>query len=185
MALCSPLLLIVAVLGSILAGIATATESASIGAIGAMLFAALRGRLSFSLVRDAVPAHRADDVDDLRHPAGRVGVLLVFRGLGGEALVEEALRAMPGGAVGAMAVFMAVMFVLGFFLDTFEIIFIMVPIFGPPLILLGCDPLWLGVMIGAQPADQLPDPAVRRHLVLPAQRRPAIDHAPPTSGGAR
>ena len=73
---------------------------------------------------------------------------LVFRGLGGEALVEEALRAMPGGAVGAMAVCMAVMFVLGFFLDTFEIIFIMVPIFGPPLILLGYDPLWLGVMIG-------------------------------------
>ena len=72
---------------------------------------------------------------------------LVFRGLGGEALVEEALRAMPGGAVGAMAVFMAVMFLLGFFLDTFEIIFVMLPVFGPPLILLGCDPLWLGVMV--------------------------------------
>ena len=73
---------------------------------------------------------------------------LVFRGLGGEALVEDALRATPGGAFGAMLVFMAVMFVLGFFLDTFEIIFIMLPIFGPPLLKLGYDPVWLGVMVG-------------------------------------
>jgi TRAP-type C4-dicarboxylate transport system permease large subunit len=72
---------------------------------------------------------------------------LVFRGLGGEALVEEALRAMPGGKWGALVVCMAVMFVLGFFLDTFEILFIMVPIFGAPLIVMGFDPLWLGIMI--------------------------------------
>lgn len=147
-ALVFPSLLIIAVLGSILAGIATATESASIGAVGAMLFAALRGRLDFALVRDACQRTALTTSMIFVILLGASVFSLVFRGLGGEALVEEALRAMPGGVVGAMAVFMAVMFVLGFFLDTFEIIFIMVPVFGPPLILLGCDPLWLGVMIG-------------------------------------
>jgi hypothetical protein len=72
---------------------------------------------------------------------------LVFRGLGGEHMVEEALKNVPGGAFGAMLAVMAVMFVLGFFLDTFEIILIMLPICGPPLIILGLDPVWLGVMI--------------------------------------
>jgi TRAP-type mannitol/chloroaromatic compound transport system permease large subunit len=122
-ALVFPALLIVSVLGSILAGIATATESASLrtALTTSMIFVILLGASVFSLV---------------------------FRGLGGEALVEEALRAMPGGLFGAMAVFMLVMFLLGFFLDTFEIIFIMVPLFGAPLIVLGADPLWLGVMIG-------------------------------------
>ncbi len=146
--LLAPALLIVSVLGSILTGLATATESASLGALGAVLFTALRGRLSFALVREACLRTALTSSMIFTILLGASLFSLVFRGLGGEALVEEALRAMPGGAVGAMAVFMAVMFVLGFFLDTFEIIFIMVPIFGPPLIVLGCDPLWLGVMIG-------------------------------------
>jgi tripartite ATP-independent transporter DctM subunit len=146
-ALVAPLLLVVGVLGSILAGVATATESASIGALGAVLFAALRGRLGFGLVREACLRTALTSSMIFVILLGASVFSLVFRGLGGEALVEEALRAMPGGATGAMAVFMAVMFLLGFFLDTFEIIFVMLPVFGPPLILLGCDPLWLGVMV--------------------------------------
>jgi len=73
---------------------------------------------------------------------------LVFRGLGGEHMVTEALKAMPGGVFGAMFIVMFVMFILGFFLDTFEIILIMVPICGPALLQLGVDPVWLGVLIG-------------------------------------
>jgi tripartite ATP-independent transporter DctM subunit len=146
-ALVAPLLLIVGVLGSILAGVATATESASIGALGAMLFTGLRGRLSVGLVREACLRTALTSSMIFVILLGASVFSLVFRGLGGEALVEEALRAMPGGAVGAVAVFMAVVFLLGFFLDTFEIIFIVLPVFGPPLILLGCDPLWLGVMV--------------------------------------
>jgi TRAP-type mannitol/chloroaromatic compound transport system permease large subunit len=73
---------------------------------------------------------------------------LTFRGLGGEHMVEQALTNMPGGAVGAMLIVMLVMFILGFFLDTFEIILIMLPVCGGPLIILGLDPIWLGVMIG-------------------------------------
>ena len=73
---------------------------------------------------------------------------LVFRGLGGENLVHDALASMPGGTFGAVLAVMTVIFVLGFFLDTFEIIFIVVPIAAPALIKLGVDPVWLGVMIG-------------------------------------
>ena len=72
---------------------------------------------------------------------------LTFRGLGGEHLVSEILNAMPGGAFGAMFVVMALMFVLGFFLDFIEIIFVVVPIVGPILLMMGLDPIWLGVMI--------------------------------------
>jgi TRAP-type mannitol/chloroaromatic compound transport system permease large subunit len=73
---------------------------------------------------------------------------LVFRGLGGENLVHDALASMPGGVTAAVFAVMLVIFLLGFFLDTFEIIFIVVPIAAPALIKLGADPVWLGVMIG-------------------------------------
>jgi tripartite ATP-independent transporter DctM subunit len=142
-----PLLLVLAVLGSILTGLATATESASIGASGAMVFAALRGRLSWRVLRESVFRTAVTTSMIFVILLGASVFSLVFRGLGGEALVEEALAAMPGGKYGAMIVAMLVMFGLGFFLDTFEIIFIMLPIFGPPLIMLGWDPVWLGVMI--------------------------------------
>jgi tripartite ATP-independent transporter DctM subunit len=147
-ALVAPLLLVLAVLGSILAGIATATESASLGAVAVVAFAALRGRLSGTVLREATLGTAATSTMIFVILLGASTFSLVFRGLGGEALVEEALRATPGGAFGAMLVFMLVMFVLGFFLDTFEIIFIMLPIFGPPLLKLGYDPVWLGVMVG-------------------------------------
>jgi len=72
---------------------------------------------------------------------------LVFRGFGGDEMVHEFLTNMPGGAVGAMVLVMALMFVLGFFLDFIEITFVVVPIVGPVLLQLGLDPIWLGVMI--------------------------------------
>jgi tripartite ATP-independent transporter DctM subunit len=148
LAMIPPLLLIVAVLGSILGGIATATESASIGAFGAVVLAALNRRLSLDMIRQA--SHNT------MMTAGLIFVIvlaaslfsLTFRGLGGEHLVEQALTNVPGGRVGALLIVMAVMFVLGFFLDTFEIILITVPICGTALILLGYHPVWLGVMIG-------------------------------------
>jgi len=71
---------------------------------------------------------------------------LVFRGLGGDRMVEEFLLALPGGTVGALLFVMTVVFVLGFFLDFIEIIYVVVPIVAPPLILMGLDPIWLGIM---------------------------------------
>ncbi|MDO9023084.1 TRAP transporter large permease subunit, partial [Zwartia sp.] len=73
---------------------------------------------------------------------------IVFRQMGGDNLVHEFLSGLPGGAIGAMIVVMLIMFVLGFILDTFEIIFIVIPITAPILLMLGLDPIWLGVMVG-------------------------------------
>ncbi|MEO8651706.1 MAG: TRAP transporter large permease subunit [Hyphomicrobiaceae bacterium] len=146
-ALAPPLLLIVAVLGSILFGFATATESASVGAVGAMILAAMNRRLSFEMIYYAARNTMVTTSIIFVIVLAASMFSLVFRGLGGEHLVEEALTNVPGGPFGAMLAVMAVMFILGFFLDTFEIILIMLPICGPPLIILGLDPVWLGVMI--------------------------------------
>ena len=210
-ALIPPILLIIAVLGSIVAGVATPTESASVGSLGAIMLT-LSKAISERLGRHTA----AEDLERklfwfwigfigllvaLGWVMGAVGLLtalvisviaglvwclsvpelrrevvttmfgavrgttlissmvfvillgasifsLVFRGLGGDHMVERALVDMPGGAYGALAIVMFVMFLLGFFLDTFEIIFITVPIAGPVLLKMDIDAVWLGVMIG-------------------------------------
>ncbi|TVS00023.1 MAG: TRAP transporter large permease subunit [Rhodobacteraceae bacterium] len=147
-ALVPPLLLITAVLGSILGGIATPTEAASVGAVGATLLAALRWRLSFAIFTEV--ARRTAVITSMIFIIlfGASVFAIVFRQMGGDSLVRDFLTSMPGGAMGAMIVVMLIMFVLGFILDTFEIIFIVLPITAPTLLLLGIDPVWLGVMIG-------------------------------------
>jgi tripartite ATP-independent transporter DctM subunit len=147
-ALVPPLLLILAVLGSILAGIATPTESASVGAVGAMLLAVGKRRFSVALLREVMRTTLGITSMIFVILLGASVFSLVFRGLGGENLVHDALAALPGGAIMAVFAVMLVIFVLGFFLDTFEIIFIVVPIAAPALLKLGVDPIWLGVMIG-------------------------------------
>jgi tripartite ATP-independent transporter DctM subunit len=147
-ALAPPLLLMLAVLGSILAGIATPTESASVGAVGAMLLAAAKRRFDLTLLRDVMRTTLSITSMIFVILLGASVFSLVFRGLGGENLVHDALASLPGGAIAAVFAVMLVIFVLGFFLDTFEIIFIVVPIAAPALIKLGVDPIWLGVMIG-------------------------------------
>jgi tripartite ATP-independent transporter DctM subunit len=148
LALVPPLLLITAVLGSILGGIATPTEAASVGAVGATLLAAARWRLSPAVFVDV--ARRTAVITSMIFVIlfGASVFAIVFRQMGGDNLVREFLTAMPGGATGAMITVMVIMFVLGFILDTFEIIFIVLPITAPTLLLLGVDPVWLGVMIG-------------------------------------
>ncbi|MFC7332984.1 TRAP transporter large permease [Rhodocista pekingensis] len=148
LALAPPLLLILAVLGSILAGIASPTESASVGAVGAMALAAANRRLDLGVLREVMRSTLTISSMVFVILMGASVFSLVFRGLGGERIVEDVLSAMPGGKWGALLLVMALMFVLGFFLDTFEIIFIVVPITAPVLIRLGVDPLWLGVMMG-------------------------------------
>jgi tripartite ATP-independent transporter DctM subunit len=147
-ALVPPLLLIFAVLGSILSGIATPTESAAVGAVGAMVLAGLRGQVSIGMLRTVMDSTLRITSMVFVILLGASVFSLVFRGLGGEHLVEDVLRQIPGGEVGAILAVMLTMFVLGFFLDTFEIIFIMVPITAPVLLRMGVDPIWLGVMIG-------------------------------------
>jgi TRAP-type mannitol/chloroaromatic compound transport system permease large subunit len=208
-ALVAPIVLIVAVLGSILAGVATPTEAAGVGSIGATLLAgqrflparpvpivaaalALIGLLLLTTTvdlrigRSEVPtgdmigiglaallclavawgilvallrAHRDGTLTEVVRATARISSMvfvivigaqlfsLVFRGFGGDDMVHEYLTGLPGGALGAMTVVMALMFVMGFFLEFIEITFVVVPIVGPVLLQLGLDPVWLGVMI--------------------------------------
>ena len=146
-ALLPPAFLILAVLGSILAGIATPTESAAVGAVGAMLLAALKRQLSLAVLQDVMRTTTQVSSMVFVILLGASVFSLVFRGLGGEHVVEEALNALPGGAFGAMLAVMALMFVLGFFLDFIEIVFVVVPIVGPILLQMELDPVWLGVMM--------------------------------------
>lgn len=209
-ALLPPVALMVAVLGSILAGIATPTEAAAVGAIGAVLLAALRGetglraRLVQASVWGLVVVLALSGLFDLRvareviEPADRIGLALaalallalmaglavalwglwrravldevmrsttrisamvflivigaslfalVFRGFGGDDMVHEFLTNLPGGKWGAIAVVMLAMFILGFFLDFVEIVFVVVPIVAPILLKMDIDPVWLGVMM--------------------------------------
>ncbi|HWV20709.1 MAG TPA: TRAP transporter large permease subunit [Devosia sp.] len=147
-ALIPPLLLIVAVLGSILGGIATPTEAASVGSVGATLLALLRGRLNFGILRQVVVSAATITSMVFIILFGAAVFSVVFRMMGGDNLVHEFLTSMPGGAVGAIIIVMLVMFLLGFILDTFEIIFIVIPITAPVLLALDVNPIWLGVMVG-------------------------------------
>ncbi len=142
-----PVILIVAVLGSILTGIATPTEAAGVGALGATLLALSRGQLSVERLRDV--ARSTTEVTSMVFLIliGAAVFSLVFRGFGGETLVEELFRDMPGGVITATLVVMVVIFLLGFILDFIEITFVVVPIVGPVLLAMGLDPIWLGIMI--------------------------------------
>lgn len=142
-----PLMLIIAVLGSILAGVATPTESASVGAVGAILLAAARRKLTYANLRQVMVATANTTCMIFIILIGASVFSLVFRMMGGEELVSDFLNSLPGGKVGAIIFVMFLMFVLGFILDTFEIIFLVVPITAPILLMMGVDPIWLGVIV--------------------------------------
>jgi tripartite ATP-independent transporter DctM subunit len=143
-----PLILILLVLGSIFAGIATPTEAGAIGAVGAMLLAAARRRLSIAVLRDAAHETMKLTTMVIFLLIGSTMFALVFRGLYGDIWIEELLTSLPGGTIGLLIVANLVIFVLGFFLDFFEIAFIIIPLLVPAARLLGIDLVWFGVMIG-------------------------------------
>jgi tripartite ATP-independent transporter DctM subunit len=146
-ALIAPLALILAVLGSILGGIATPTEAASVGAVGAILLAARRSGAAGLLIPVMMRTTQITSMIFLIL-IGATVFSLVFRGLGGAAMVERVLTHLPGGVAGATLAVMAALFVLGFVMDAFEIIFVVVPIVAPVLLQMpGIDPVWLGVMM--------------------------------------
>jgi tripartite ATP-independent transporter DctM subunit len=145
--LIAPIALILAVLGSILGGIATPTEAASVGAVGAILLAALRSGAAGLLMPVMV---RTTQITSMIFVIliGATLFSLVFRGLGGDGMVERALTKLPGGVAGATLAVMAALFLLGFVMDAFEIIFVVVPIVAPVLLKMpGVDPVWLGIMM--------------------------------------
>ena len=145
--LAPPLLLIVAVLGSILAGYATPTEAAGVGALGAVLLAVAYRSLSFPVVKDICRSTLKTTAMVFFILIGASVFSLVFRGYGGDDLVQGLFEDMPGGVWGATAIVMVVIFVLGFILDFVEITYVVVPIVAPILLAMGLDPVWLGVLI--------------------------------------
>ena len=142
-----PLILIISVLGSIVGGIATPTEAASVGAFGATVLAAFRKKLSLDCLRDVCQQTTQVTCMVFMIFIGAAIFSLVFRGFGGEELIQSAFENIPGGALGAMLVVMIVIFLLGFILDFIEITFVVVPIVAPILLAMGLDPVWLGIMI--------------------------------------
>jgi len=146
-ALLAPVVLIAAVLGSILYGIATPTEAASVGAVGAILLAWRKAPIG-ALLRPVVEKTTQITSMIFLILIGATLFSLVFRALGGDDLVQRALSDLPGGVSGALLAVMLAIFLLGFVMDAFEIVFVVVPIVAPALLKMpGVDPVWLGIMI--------------------------------------
>ena len=145
--LLAPLLLIVLVLGSIFMGVATPTEAAAVGAVGATALAAIKRRLTKDVWRQVV--YRSAQITSMVFMILIAASLfaLVFRGFGGDRVVTELLGNLPGGVFTAMLVVMLIIFVLGFMLDFIEITYVVVPIVAPVLLAMGVSPIWLGIMI--------------------------------------
>ncbi|MFT4886812.1 MAG: tripartite ATP-independent transporter DctM subunit [Pseudohongiellaceae bacterium] len=142
-----PIFLMVAVLGSILSGLATPTEAASVGAFGAIFLTLIRGGLTVKVLHEvSIETMRVTSMVYLILVGASV-FSSVFRGFGGDELVESLLLNLPGGAFTAMLAVMLLIFLLGFILDFIEITFMIVPLVGPILLGMGLDPIWLGIMI--------------------------------------
>lgn len=140
-----PIALIILVLGSILFGVATPTESASLGALGSVIIA-MKNKLKMEVFKSAC-------IETLKINSMVFFILigaslfsLVFRGFGGDLLVESFLIDIPGAKINSLIIVMITIFILGFFLDFFQIVFVIVPIVGPSLISMGYDPVWLAIM---------------------------------------
>lgn len=142
-----PLGLILAVLGSILAGMATPTEAASVGAIGAILLAISQKQFNKDTLNEVMRSTTQITAMVFLIFIGASLFSLVFRGFGGDDMVKALLTDLPGGVLGAMLVVMLVMFFLGFILDFIEITFVVVPIVAPILLQMDISPVWLGVML--------------------------------------
>ncbi|ERN40479.1 TRAP transporter, DctM subunit [Rubidibacter lacunae KORDI 51-2] len=143
-----PLALILIVLGSIFAGLATPTEAGAMGVVGALILAALNRRLQLRTLFESLEAAVELTTMVIVLLLGATLFTLVFRGLGGDRVVEELLVNLPGGVVSFLILVNVLVFFLGFFLDYFEIVFIIVPLMAPVAASFGYDLVWFGVMMG-------------------------------------
>ena len=142
-----PLFLILAVLGSIISGVATPTEAASVGSVGALILAAFNRQLNLGMMREALKETVKVTAMVFMILIGAALFSLVFKGFHGDEAVQHFLTNLPGGEVMALLLVMLMLFLLGFILDFIEITFVVIPIVGPILLMMGYDPVWLGIMI--------------------------------------
>jgi tripartite ATP-independent transporter DctM subunit len=143
-----PLVLIFLVLGTIFAGVATPTEGGAMGAVGALVLALARGRLDYRVLRESLDSTVKLSSFVMFILIGSTVFALVFRAVNGDLWVERLFDLVPGGVLGFLIAVNLIVFVLGFFIDFFEIAFILLPLIGPVALKLGIDPVWFAVMIG-------------------------------------
>jgi len=142
-----PATLIFVVLGSIIAGIATPTEAAGVGAFGALIIAAINGSANLELLR--ATSYKAATVTTMIFSIliGASIFSLIFRGVGGDLLVDQIFEMMPGGKYAALLFILLAIFLFGFILDFIEICYVIIPLVAPPLLMMGFDPVWLGILM--------------------------------------
>jgi tripartite ATP-independent transporter DctM subunit len=148
LSLLPPLALILIVLGSIFLGVATPTEAGALGAVGAMALAAMNRQMSMTTLRAAMDETSRITIMVVFLLIGTTAFSLVFRGLDGDLWIADVLGNLPGGALGFLLVVNLIVFLLGLFIDFFEIAFIVVPLIILPAQLLGIDLAWLGIVLG-------------------------------------
>ncbi len=142
-----PLALIFLVLGTIFLGIATPTEGGAMGAVGAMIMAAVRGRLELGKMREALESTAKLSVFVMFILIGATVFSFTFAAVDGKEWIEHLFDKLPGGQVGFLVFVNAMIFFLGFFLDFFEIAFILIPLLAPVAINMGIDLIWFGILI--------------------------------------
>jgi tripartite ATP-independent transporter DctM subunit len=142
-----PLLLIILVLGSIIAGIATPTEASAIGAAGALLIALINGKLSLDFIKETSQKTAIISTMIFTILIGASIFSLIFRGVGGDELIDLLFGSLPGGPYTALIFVLIFVFLLGFILDFIEICYVIVPLVAPPLLMMGFDPVWLAILL--------------------------------------
>ena len=142
-----PLILIILVLGSIISGIATPTEASAIGAMGALLIAIIDGKFTLSFLKEASEKTAIVSTMIFTILIGASIFSLIFRGVGGDALIDLIFSSLPGGPYTALIFVLLLVFLLGFILDFIEICYVIVPLVAPPLLMMGFDPVWLAILL--------------------------------------
>ena len=142
-----PLLLIILVLGSIIAGIATPTEASAIGAAGALLIVLINGKMSLDFIKETSQKTAVVSTMIFTILIGASIFSLIFRGVGGDELIDLVFGSLPGGPYTALIFVLIFVFLLGFILDFIEICYVIVPLVAPPLLMMGFDPVWLAILI--------------------------------------
>ena len=142
-----PLLLIILVLGSIIAGIATPTEASAIGAAGSLLIVLINGKLSLGFIKETSQKTAIVSTMIFTILIGASIFSLIFRGVGGDDLIDLVFSSLPGGPYTALIFVLIFVFLLGFILDFIEICYVIVPLVAPPLLMMGFDPVWLAILI--------------------------------------
>ncbi len=141
-----PITLIFLVLGSIFAGIATPTEAAAIGAFGALLIAFINKKVNLHFIRETSEKTAVVSTMIFTILIGASIFSLIFRGVGGDDLIDLIFNSLPGGSFTALIFVLMIIFLLGFILDFIEICYVIVPLVAPPLLIMGFDPVWLAIL---------------------------------------